>query len=634
MCLFLLIGTAGGFTASARTKLDVPDRFRLLVGDFGPYGEVNARFPQHAEYAWLEDVMIRESPASILCNDLVPIDDYPFSTTLDGFRRSVKNFLDILGKEKDPVAMFEDFIFIFEQVQIGLRAIGVTASEYEQRVWLEDEYGIIFPNGDDVTIYDSMMTNMLYLLLRFEIGQALFGITDFTVPAGVLLEEAAVAAMKAYLEVNLELDDFDANMLADIVTLNGLVIEVMRTYMETQGTNVPSNASDSEIVSAFIIEMARHAGYTNMPDPGTMLEEQLKAYELGAEIFLRYGVMCEAGAIIKALEAKDPAEALARVILETMVREKASANVVAQIPQMTDEELFTQTLILHYFDLGKNSFVSVIGSAFGSGRRRNEGLGNGRDFYSDIYEYNVQLNYRRSSFYLSAWSFAPLMMPTGSTKNATLKVNGVEAPLARAIKIDLDPDIREQYVDLEVSYVDRANGINQTRHYIFNIFQGMVAPPENEAGLIKNLFDAAGAVGSIFNFPSLPKKPTPTGETTDDYIPGAIMPTIPIRKPSLPQFNTGGSVLGVHTAVHPTGVGFSSPYKAQPKLTGFAAVVDTLKRDHLWLYALVGFVALSTAVTVFIYDQKKQEAQHIAMGFKNKVHTGGKVKKQKPDNRF
>jgi hypothetical protein len=599
LCLLLLFGAAVGvLTASAQTKVTVPDRFRILAGEFGSSGESNARRPENASYAWLEEVFIRESVSSLVYSEVVPIDSYPHKSTLASFQRDVKEFMDLLDEAKDPVTIANTIVSYFDQVRIALYTLGLDASEAEQRIYLEDEEQIKFPDAENSTPYDSMMTTLLYAVKRYNLGQALFGISAVTLPAGVWLEEAAVLTMKSYFNSE---NDF----LGNITTLRGLAVALMRAYLYSQKVDVPAAATEEEVITTLFITIVRQAGYTNAPSPDTMIDDQLDAYELGAEIFMRFGVMCEPGALMLAIKAENPSEAVSRLILETMVREKSNLDVT----NMPTEDLFTQTLILGYFELGS-------------------------DFYSDVYEYNVQLSYKRDKFYLSAFSYAPLMEPMGLSDNVTIKVNGTEAKLLKPITIGLDLNEPEQLVDLEIHYRDDSKGVNQTQHYVFHIFQGTQDPPANEDNLISSLmklFDLSGNLGQVFA--AVPK----SADSLEPTVPlGWVPVTITPYSGSLPPLQTDvfGAVLGANTAL-PGNVN-SAGAATNTNVSGLAALLERLKQDNLWIYVTGGMALLAAAVVFFIRDQKKQEAEHLALGFKpgGKTDKSAKTKKPKPDNRF
>jgi hypothetical protein len=591
--LLLLGAAAGVFTASAQVKVTVPDRFSILTGNFGSPGENNARRPENASYAWLEEIFIREAAGSLIYSAVVPIDSYPFKSTLKSFRQDVKEFLDLLGQAKDPVAMFKDLANIYEQVRLGLSLVGTGASEYEQRTYLERENGIKFPDEKNATEYDSMMTTILYAVERYQLGQAIFGISDFTLPAGVWLEEAAVLALKQYFKS-------DKDYFGNVTTLREFVVTIMKAYLRSQNVIMPDNATEQEIISALVIIGAKQIGYTNVPSPETMIEAQLIAYELGSEIFMRYKVMCQPGALMEAMSSSDPSEAIARIILETMVHEKSNIDPT----KLSMDDLFTQTLVFGYFALTP-------------------------DFYSDVYEYNVQLMYKRDNFYLSAFSYAPLMEPMGLSDNVTLKVNGVEASLRKPINIGLDSNEREQLVDLEVHYRDASKGVDQTQHYVFHVFQGTQSPPANEHNLFSaaiKIFDLTGTIGTFFA-----QTPKSTGSVDPTIPPGYVPPTFKPNSGILPPLipDDFGAVLGANTAVPANAK--SGALTAGDNAQGLAALLERLKQDNLWLYITGGMVLIAGAVTVFIHDRKKQEAEHLAMGFKP---TGKKKKNNKPDNRF
>ncbi|MDR1805803.1 MAG: hypothetical protein LBQ80_03410 [Clostridium sp.] len=620
VCVLLLIGAGvGAFSVSAETKISVADRFNILMGDFGSPGVDSSRFPQNASYAWLEEVFIREAESSLVYNELVPIDEYPFTDTIVSFKEDVATMLKLIGQAKDPVSMVNSFASIYEQVKLGLSLVGTGITDYEKQAYLEEKYGIIFPDEGMGSAYDEMMTTVLYAVDRYELAKTIFGSTELTIPIGTALEEATVVMLKGFLK-NSELKDANKGSLANVTTMNGLALELMKAYLASQDVVLADNATDQEIISALILTLARQIGYDNAPSPGeTMVQEQLDVYELASEIFMRYQIMCEPGELLDAMKAEDSDNAIARVILETMVKEKSAMDTSA----MSDEDLFTQTLILGYFALGAKS---VFASS--------ENASTNRDFYSDVYEYNVPLQYIRERVFLSAYSFAPLMDPVGLSENVTLKINGTEAKLSRSITITLDPEVKEQMVDLEVHYVDKDKGVDQTQHYVFHIIQGSEKAPTDENSMIDSVVGIATAIGSVNQVEAKPYTTTAPTETTlaADYVPSApneYVGTLPDL-----QINEPAAVLGVYTAVSVNTN--SGGYSAQGAASGIDAIIERLKQDNLWIYVAVGLVLLAVAVTVFVCDQRRQEAEHLAMGFKpkGKGSKSGAAKKPKADNRF
>jgi len=103
-------------------------------------------------------------------------------------------------------------------------------------------------------------------------------------------------------------------------------------------------------------------------------------------------------------------------------------------------------------------------------------LSNG--FYSDIYNYRVNLSYKRNSVWISPISFAG-QMPGGDVKNAAIKIDGITANNRIPSKVMLDSSKPQQTVVITLSYNDGT--INQSNTYHIAFIQGTAQPPATTA---------------------------------------------------------------------------------------------------------------------------------------------------------
>ncbi|MDR0883084.1 MAG: hypothetical protein LBN05_00500 [Oscillospiraceae bacterium] len=621
VAVLVLIGASAALlTASAQTQVKVPDQFHLLAGGLIEEDpRTSARRPDGASYAWLEDVFIRERSASLTYVPVEPIDAYPFGSTLASFKLDVQEYLDALNAPQDPIAMLGNITDIFNQLRIALYTLGIDASPAEQKIWLEENTKIDFSKTANAAIADYLepMTTLLYATQRYNLGGIILGAAAPSLPENVGLEEAAVLTMKELFTANGDAT-FD-----NIKTLKGLVIALMRTYLVSQHVSLSDYATDEQVLRATILAVIAQAGYTSDADSTTMADEQLKLYELGAELFLRFRVVCPPAALGVALQSVDPTTAVARVILETMICEKSKKQ-PADLATKSMEDLFNDALILGYFALTS-------------------------DFYSDVYEYNVHLDYKESKLYLMAFPYAPLMDPAGYSGNITYKINGQVADLRKALEIALNPALEEQLIDLEVVYKDDRAGINETRHYLFRIFEGKNDPPNDGnpfvdiasllmGGSNGNLLASLGSALSPVYSAKAPDATTPAS-TVSGWEPATVAPHAGAFPEVLTDPNAA-EVLGAFTVVDPQNsplspAGAGSPASASAPKTGLAALWATMTRNNLALYIAIGLVVVAAAAALFIHDHKKQEAEHAALGFKPKKNgKSAKNKKPKPDDRF
>jgi|GEM_PF-2091736 len=446
--LALLIG-AGSFTAFGQTQYhDIESASNSPFG-FSFFGAVQTILtkPKNPSYAWLEDAILRESSDAMLPKTITPVTNYPYSRTLAEFQYEVREIVKTFGTTFETMA--QDFLYIVSQARMLMVGMGVTESYEEQRAWLETEYQIVYPAKDDA--YTEMYTTILYGTLCHGIADAMYesGLlyNKVEIPKGMTLEAAVILFVDASLESSVAGSAGTPGLGA--ATLTDYLYLMLQNTLIQGGYPVDGNTSSTEILRQAIIMGTRMAGIPIGSDP---TNAELRASELAAAFWTYYRIRVNTADIAQALAIKEEAkcyEAMQRLVLETMIHEK-STNTATE--GMSMAALFSKAQSLGYFALEPG-------------------------FYSDIYSYRLQLDYKREYIWLMPVCYADLMSPAGKRNKVTIKINGRTVKDRVPAQIYLNTSQKETQLRVTVSYKD--GNIDESKTYLFTVTQGTKKPPNN-----------------------------------------------------------------------------------------------------------------------------------------------------------
>ncbi len=396
--------------------------------------KTQAMNPRNRSYAWLEDIYIRETAEQFVLTSPIPITDYPYSRTFAEFTEETEGF--IKDYPMDAKTVKEEYYEFLSNANTVMTALGMTENYEEQRQWLENDAGILYPETDGE--YTKMYTAVVYGALRYGLFKRLYG-KDIAIAPGTGLEEAVVLYLDAYFDKNNEVS------AQGIDTVDDYALEFLRNTLKKNGFDVNESTSEEELYRYASILFIREAGY-EIDNDATQAE--ISAYYFVSRVYRAYGIKIQPSEMSAALEKPESirSEAVRLLILKTMVEEKGGRLSEGATP----EEAFEKALKCGYFKL-KNGF------------------------YSDIFRYNVKLGYKRSSVWLTPVSFAD-QMPGGSGKSAVIKINGSACGNKTPFELPLDSSKPSQTIHVHVAY--KAGSINQTKDYELTFLQGSGAAPK------------------------------------------------------------------------------------------------------------------------------------------------------------
>ncbi|MBQ6935920.1 MAG: cadherin-like beta sandwich domain-containing protein, partial [Clostridia bacterium] len=391
--------------------------------------------------SWLRQLIVKENMLSvdgiITEKALHPVTDYPYITDAPCFKEEVEEYAHYytLDEESQRAA----YIYVFQQLG-ALSIIGDPDATNQSKVsWLREQGVLITPEQEEDP--DSIfMISALYALWKNDFYYVFTG-ERLTIPPGTTLEAALMMYMVA-------LDGDDRSLIAfvskyfDITSIVSLEDYIYYTCLFALYTN--GYVTSRELVTIERNEAFRRLAIMSISDAGisvdasTATDEEIQIKYMAAMLGTQYNVTLDPDSVFKANKNKT----LPHYIIQRMAYE--DKGIALSSSKYTYEQAFD--IVLHKtnrFDLKK-------------------------EFYSDIYEYNLYLDYFRELIYIN-----PTPIDNGYM---TVKINGKTVNLAQYAKVSLSKE-PVQTVTVNVKY----NGPSaETTTYKLNVYQGIENAPEDE----------------------------------------------------------------------------------------------------------------------------------------------------------
>lgn len=391
--------------------------------------------------SWLRKFIIKENMLSvdgiITEKALHPVTDYPYITDAPCFKEEVEEYAHYytLDEESQRAA----YIYVFQQLG-ALSIIGdPDATDQSKAEWLREQGILITPEQEEDP--DSIfMISALYALWKNDFYYVFTG-ERLSIPPGTTLEAALMMYMVA-------LDGDDRSLIAfvskyfDITSIVSLEDYVYYTCLFALYTN--GYVTSRELVTIERNEAFRRLAIMSISDAGISVDassatdEEIQIKYMAAMLGTQYNVTLDPDSVFKANRAKT----LAYYIIQRMAYE--DKGIALSSAKYTYEQAFDIVLQkTNRFDLEK-------------------------EFYSDIYEYNLYLDYFREIIYINPTPIDNAYM--------TVKINDKIVDLAQYAKVSLSKE-PVQTVNVNVQY----NGASaETTTYKINVYQGIENAPDDE----------------------------------------------------------------------------------------------------------------------------------------------------------
>lgn len=431
--LFTVTASAKKFAKKINTNLGVKTQY-----------EYEANNP-----SWLRQLIVKENMLSVdgivTEKALYPVSKYPYVTDAPSFKEEVAEYAKYytLDEESQRAA----YIYVFQQLGAMSIIADPEATDQTKAEWLREQGVIITPEQEEDP--DSIfMISALYALWKNDFFYVIEG-ERITIPPGTKLEAALMMYMVA-------LGDDDRSLLAfvnkyfnitEIISLEDYIYYTCLFALYTNGY-----ISSREIVTIPRNEAFRRLAIMSISNAGisvdvnTATDEEIQIKYMAAMLGTQYNVTLDPDSTFKANRAKT----LHYYIIQRMAYEDKKLAISSS--KYTYEQAFDIVLKkTNRFDLEK-------------------------EFYSDIYEYDVHLDHFRELLYIN-----PTPIDNGYL---TVKINDQKVNLNQYAKIPLNSD-PTQIILINVQYNGESK---ESTTYRLNVYQGTTPSDDKDVtGIISNV---------------------------------------------------------------------------------------------------------------------------------------------------
>lgn len=400
--------------------------------------------------SWLRKLVFKEDMLSIegIINEgvLTPLSPYPYTTDAVCFKKEVDENVKLFTLDENTQKAA--YLYVLEQIG-AISIITEPPAEGQTKAdWLR-ERGIVVTKEEEQDVNGKVYISALYALMRNDLYYVYKG-EQLVIPEGTTLEEANVMYLVALSGQDTALSRFiqehfgkglDYGNLDEYVYYVSLMALYSGGYVKYK--EIPEISRD-EVSRRMAIMTITKGGIAVNADTAT--NEELTVKYLTAMLNSNYDVTLDPDAVGRALGR----DRVAYYILQQMAYE--DAKIAISETNYSYEECFNTVLRkTHRFDLEN-------------------------EFYSDIYEYELHLNNRRTAVNVNPTPIA--------ASGIKVYINDVEHPVGAYSKIQLDPENQAMQA-FEIKSV-AADG--SSSKYLVKIYQG-----RNEA----SGSDATGKVPTI-----------------------------------------------------------------------------------------------------------------------------------------
>ena len=418
--------------------------------------QINTNLGVQTQYAyeennpsWLRQLVVKENMLSVdgivTEKALYPVSKYPYITDAPSFKEEVEEYAKYytLDEESQKAA----YIYVFQQLGAMSIIADPDATDQSKAEWLREQ-GVIITKEDEEDPESILMISALYALWKNDFFYVIEG-ERITIPPGTKLEAALMMYMVAFGNDDRSLIAF-VNKYFNITEIISLEDYVYYTALFALYTN--GYVSSREIVTLPRNEVFRRLAIMSISNSGIAIDassasdEEIQIKYMAAMLGTQYDVTLDPDSVFKANRNKT----LAYYIIQRMAYE--DKKLALSSSKYTYEQAFDIVLKkTNRFDLEK-------------------------EFYSDIYEYDLHLDHFRDLIYIN-----PTPIDNGYL---TVKINDKKVNLNQYAKVPLNAD-PTQIILIDVQY----NGTTkQNTTYRLNVYQGTTPPDDqNVTGIVSNV---------------------------------------------------------------------------------------------------------------------------------------------------
>lgn len=418
--------------------------------------------------SWIRKLVIKEdmlSPEGIATEAVLhPVTDYPYTTDAPHFKAEVEECTKTYTLDED--SQRAAYLYLIKQVGALSLISEPTVSDQTKADWLRSQ-GIVITKEEEQDPEKILMISALYAMMRNDLYYVYTG-EHLTIPQGTSLEQAIVIYLASLSGQGSTLASFiykffghsSFGNLEDYMYYTSLMALYTNGYVNA--TEIPQ-LSRNEVYRRVAIMTIR--GYGLAIDSEKATHEELQQKYLTAMLGTHYKVSLDPESLAKASNN----QSIAYYILQRMAYEDAKLTI-------------SQTK--YSFE---NCFKTVL--------QKTDRFDLKKEFYSDVYEYNVYLESNRSNISVN---------PTPLTAASVVTINGKPVIGGEYAKVEIK-NVEHQVLNIVSRYT--VNGKTTTSLYKLNVYQGTTPPPSsNITGIVptyKNPSNSTTGNGSNGNNPTV-----------------------------------------------------------------------------------------------------------------------------------
>lgn len=501
--------------------------------------------------AWLSDIYVRETSTDFVKNPMYPRSEGVYSRTLGGFRKEVNELKKIATMSSEDLE--ESYLKIITELYKLLDETGVFDEYDVMKNYLQTEHKIVFP-ADDSTVNKTYVA-VVYACLKYDLLYVVMD-THFTIPEGTSINRAVVLLLSALLSESVP---------NDVETVEEYVIYNIKKVLIENGYQVSENADSEEIYTLYKIMMAEKQGYKIANHDVVNYTQKDKDYLTGAYtasiIKMTYDISPTPEEALLVITSNDK-DAMPALILGLMIESKGEST----IDDSSLEDLFKHACRLGLFDIDD-------------------------EFYSDIYEYDVYLNYNCKTIWITPFALAT-EFGNDKTQYAKITINGTSVQSARSHKFTLTGDLT--VAEIAVKYDD--GSVKNSATYTLYIHNGKEPLPEDPTLPIPPFVDDS----EISNGSSNSSGSSSNGNSYNEYI---------FKKPGDLDFvpyelGNNSSIPGLSSGKNPALSG--SIDNASSIKNNTSSAEDGLNVKVIILYSVCAVVLIGAGAASLIIIKKKK----------------------------
>lgn len=376
--------------------------------------------------SWLKDLIVKEDMNSLdgmaQQNNLVAKAEYPYRETAESFKEEVAYYQSLYTLDENMANVI--YLYMLEIAMSFATATDTSYSDEFIQSYLES-IGIVYPSVESEET--KIVARAFFSIITKDEG--------YVVKRGTGLYEAFTAYISTILGVNINaIIRFDSD--SDMSDLKEYVVAACKYMLYSAGYDVSKDTSEEEVFRLIAIMTIRSQGISI--DSGTATFEEIKNKYLCAIICKIYDVSIDTNGFDNAVKNNN----LAFYLLQLIGKE----NGVTVKDTVTYNEAFDiVSKNTAYFNLEEG------------------------EFYADIYEYDIQLKYKRDAVWLYPQTLGTTSESEGTTVNVF--INDEDVKENYYVEVAIDKEAQQVPVVITVEYTDKT-GSKISSSYKINIIQG------------------------------------------------------------------------------------------------------------------------------------------------------------------